>query len=830
MRVLGRGLIVLLLLSVAGGVFMSERVNEVMSRWLDGRRVDSERLDQAQRSMAYVLDRERWVEFPLSGLGDVIKVLSNASLPKGQAGDPEHIWTYALEYRLIGAQHALLDEWTYHHRTRVSYYRDKTTGKHMTRHFFYGLEQLPANAAVMRINLNRMAEPVMLRLRLAKADPGVSDVIVRVYQPNPAADHRMAAAWQRLSVAKREFMARGNVFGPQMLRDREIRNLLRNRHQPVGPRGVRGEDYEDRVIYSLGFEEDDLIDDYRDDIVPAGLFVDHWLRATVPVPEGGARVALAFTPVGGWLPGGAEVRLRWYGRGPAQRSERRVHLSAGDNTVEGFYDGGLLEIIAQHPLTFQARLMPSQDDERDADGPFNLRAYLAMPESPVDYAIDHIAGVATPFRVDLRAFTALPDQPAQPAARSVRYQLLNSRGGVVKAGLLMLEPQWSLYDRFGGDISGERLTEAARYYFDLPPSVATVRFHADTPALINAYTRPADLMRHMRLPEDHYPDIGDEQRQPAWFLVRPVDEDRLVSLNRSALLELHRRPPQDDLEILAGRYDWKSFQPEGAWLARHVLTPRDRQTVLRDEALGTTFREVSNTGVNDLELRDLPAISQVRPSLLYVREDERPMAVTVTLDGVPVIERQMAGRRGEITLPATGVGVHRLSITAGDAQARWLINHAGAGEAAYLKRLVHRIPRNGLTYLFEKTAAEEVLSARFFMPHDHRQRARLNITIDAVQPRGIGPFRGWTFTDRLNDVRPGDGEPVVVWNTRSELVSEGQPVFVPLADDLPPGLYRIRVQLEEDVPGYFSLYQLMPGQFDQRRFFVERMLDDAEPG
>ena len=831
MRLLGRGLMVALLLMVAGWVFISEGFSETVGQWLDGNRVDSERLDQAQRSMAYVLDRERWVEFPLSGHGEVIKVLSNASLPKGLAGDPEHIWSYALEYQVIGAQHAMLDEWTYHHRTRVSYYRDNTTGKHTPRHFFYGLEQFPANAAVMRINLNEMDGPVALRMRLAEADPGIGDVIVRVYQPNPTPKHRMATTWQRLSVAKREFMARGNVFGPEMLRDHEIRNLLRNRRQPVGPRGVRGEDYEDRVIYSLGFEEDDLVDDYRDDIVPAGLFVDHWLRATLPIPESGARVALAFTPVGDRSLAGEAVWLRWHGRGPGQRSQRRVRLNATDNTVEEFYDGGLLEIVAEHPLTFQAQLITPQNEEREGDGPFNLRAYIAGYETAVEYAIDHVAGVATPFRVDLRAFSALPDQPPQPPAHSVRYHLLSSEGEVVKQGRLLVEPQWSLYDRFRGDITARRLTDAARFYFDLPPSVATVRFYTDdAPVLINAYTRPAKLARRVRLPEDNYPDASDDQRQPAWFLVRPAHEVQLIADNRSVLLELHRRPPQDDLDILAGRYDWQGFEPEGGWLARHVLTPRDPETVLRDEALGSTFREVSSAGVNVLELRDLPAVSQVRPRVLFMRDDERPMTVTMTLDGTPVVHQQVAGRRGEIALPSIDVGAHRFSIAAGDAQARWLINHAGAGERAYLKRLAHRIPRQGLTYLIEKKTAEEVLSARFFASQDDARRARLRITLEAPQSRGIGPFRGWTFTSRLNDVRVDDSAPVVVWNTRGDVVSAGQSIFVPLADDLPPGMYRIRVELDGDVSGYFSLYQLMPGQFDQRRFFVERMLDHAEAG
>lgn len=775
------------------------------------------RLADAAPSTVYVLDQERWVEFPIPGQSGRLKVVSNASLDPERAAQPDAEWPYALRYQLVDGTGRVLEDAVYHHRTAVSWYRPPGAPQPLTAAFYLDGRRVPADGRLMMIDLHEAAGATRLRLRLASRAAGLEAVVARVYAREHLFEPPTAFRWQRTARRQQEALARASVYGLELLRESEQTHLLRLRWNPVGPLGIAGQDYQGQRLYStLDIEAEPL----RAPVLPAGLYVDHELRGTLPIPEPGGRIALEFldlagTPSGSGSDGAAvaaaaEVELRWYGRQSTQRASYRVPLPPSPTPTRwsGNVDGGLLEVVAPRPLIVKAVREQKGGAPLDlVPEPLYLRLYRLEPGLPLEFAVAHVGGQPTLWRVDLRR--AAPDL-ATPAA--VRYELLDARGAARRQGVLALTGTASTYDRLlGARASIERVSEAATYGFALPAAVVRVRLTAAAAVLANAYTRPSDLRREVRVPEDYQPAGGGETRgQPVWFPVLPLAAPAWVRDGRTVLLNRQNRPPQTDPEVLAGRYDWQDYYPKGDWRGRYLLNPRDPQAPLRDRALDTVFQPLAAGIPARVELRGAPGRMTVDPTLLVSRDTDRPDPVQISVDGKSVYAGVVALRRGQLRLPPLPVGAHAVRVQS-TRPARWFINHVGGGPGSLIRRLAYRLDRQALEFVYSKTGpGVEVLSGVLQMPFGSDRRARLRATVEI--PGGVrsGPFIQPTVREWLYDLQPDNNSPVPVLDTPDEQVGLGRRFFLPLGDDAPPGDYRIQLWLEEG-SGYLTLYRVTPG-------------------
>lgn len=799
---------------------------------LFGRDRDAWKLElvpQAGISVTYVAEKTRWLSFPVAPGANRIRILSNANLyhldeaRRARAADPQRRWHYALEIEVLDARGQVLLRRVHHHRTDLSEWL-LPDGRRVPPAFYLNEPLTPIAGVAIMLNLAGLPQAERLRVRAAEADPAIADVALRVYFPEAVRADRALLTWQRLSERQKSVLARGSVYAHELLTEDERRNLILNQWQPAGPQGARGEDFIARELYVL---RDIEAEPAEDPIPPAGLVAGPDALVVIHIPEAGATVRIEATPLAPPSPAAApQLVARWYGSAPNARAHIALplHEADGRHLAEQHFAGGQVELEASQPMAVRAFIAGTEPPQEITPERLYHRLYVASSASPVDYLIAHEGEHATPIRVEARHLID-PAAPRQPPA--LRYEFLGADEQPLARGELALPADASRYDQAAGTLPGLRVSEPLETWFAVPPAARRLRLSAagetSAPVLVALSSRPATLARDIRAPEDRYAFDAREQRVPAWFGLRPADFATLIGDNRSQLVAVQSRPPQDNPDLLAGRYDWEDFRPTGRWLVRPLLTPRDAASPLRDEALVSTYTPLPARRSVRLDFPAWMGLRQLSPSLLWVAPDDTPFEATLLVNGRPHQHFGGHARYGEIRLPPLGAGAHtlELQLRGGNPAARHFINLARPLGESYVLRLASRIGHE-LEYVIERHGTqEETLTARLFQPAGWNGRATLSAQLDGPALPVLTPLAGWRFDQRRFDVRPDPSWAAPVFDTRGERSDAGQPLFIHFPAGTPAGRYRLRFHLANAPAGYLTVSRITPGQPLRRRIFEE---------
>ncbi|MBM3300245.1 MAG: hypothetical protein FJY85_09850, partial [Deltaproteobacteria bacterium] len=627
----------------------------------------------------------------------------------------------------------------------------------------------------------------------------IGGAVVRLYNLEPTSEFRLDRMWLRITPRQKEQLAIGHVYPPDLLSDQEKRNITSRLWIPVAPAGIAGRHYQERKIYVV---KDIQGSPVEEPIIPAGIYVDERLLGTMPVPEGGKRVRLAIASLTQTSsPSLTDVTLRWYGPTLADRRSWSIHRRSQTEIQERFFQGGLLEISSQDPVTVRVA-WPEEGSEVDAT-PENLyaRTYVLHDEWEVKYAQFHVDGKPTPFRADFLILS----QVQIGRQYQVRYAFLDNEHRALRSGTIGFEAFPSKYDRAILGFDQVLVSDPVSFFFNVPPTTSSVVFHCPEPVLVNAFTRPPDLVKEMRVPEDFYREIPlSAEQDPIWFTVLPENHKELMRESRSVLLRTQLRPPQDDQDVLAGRFFWEDFWPTDSWAGQHILTPQDEDIPYqRQEALLTGCQKLSLGQPLELDIQSDKGLDVVRPIFVFLRPDTPgPFNIGMTVDGDQLYESEVTGSRGIIWLPPMRAGRHLVTIQA-PSDCTILMNSVASAKPQHMLRFACLLSDKGLNVEYVKRSdGDETLSMMFFSPFGETRRAVVRVRLKAHVPPEPGPLQGFTILDRRFTTRPSDLGPFPVLNSPGENVDGGQRLFFPIHGDIPEGRYLVRVDLEEGAGGY----------------------------
>lgn len=823
--------ITVLLVSI--GVIAYRAAPRLDLAWLSNKRSDW-KLAYAPRadvSTAY-LPGPAWMTFSLPTGVQQIKLITApntadiVALRAQRLHDPLQRWKYALDIEAVDALGRPTMTRTHHLRTDLTEILDPE-GRTITPTFHLQDALTPLGSAVIHLNFAGLPDASRIRVRLRSKDSPLVDVSLRMYVPEKVSDRQINHLWSRLSAARKDRLAKGNVFSPELLLESEKRNLLRNSWQPIGPLGTRGVDFRQRDLYVLNDYQGEPSDD---PIPPAGLSFGGRLWASIPLPEQGGPVRLALHRVS--PPGSATtdpaagigaaadipIEIRWRGPGPYARSREVFTWRAATPEFRGRFDGGTLELAAPEHFTVRAYLGDGDTAPEITPGVTYERSFVVTAGTTLDYPIRHDAGTPTPVRLTLRHLRTAA-QLEMPS--SVEYSFLDAHDAPLRQGRIDVTPVISPYDRVFGEPVDVAPTVPVVRYFAVPENATRLRLQpidgSTSPILVSVANRPAAWAHQSRLPADRFDYDPGQERLPVWFSLRPAQFETLLLAGRSRLLSIQARAPDVAPELLSGDYHWQDLPPDGSWVGRQLLTPREPGTPWREDALPATYVPLRTGQSRSLDLPTYRGQRVISPRLAWVATGDTPWFGELWVDGQLHQHLRGGPGYGEMELLPLPAGRHRVRI-ASSRPLRLLLSHARPERDAYVARLTAPTAAKR-TYTADLHGGEG-LTLRLFGPSGSARASRLRIRIEGPPPPPMFPLDAWLLQEREVTLRPAPAVGLPVFDTDGQTVDAGQPIFLPIPTHA-AGRYRIHVEHLDGPGGHLLLTRLSTRPQAGRRLLLE---------
>jgi hypothetical protein len=312
----------------------------------------------------------------------------------------------------------------------------------------------------------------------------------------------------------------------------------------------------------------------------------------------------------------------------------------------------------------------------------------------------------------------------------------------------------------------------------------------------------------------------DPERIAAWFSIRPVDYQQRYKTQKTRLVSIQQRPPMDDSDLLLGNYLYESLRPSSNWSGRHLLLPPDPKPPLRAPDPQSVYHPLlpGNAAVH-LHSSDLLRI--LSPSLIYINKNKAPAALSISVDGQRYFSARLFGSIGKVSLPPLAIGPHQLKISV-NADVQLLMNYQKREEPGHMVRFATHLPEQQVRFDYTKTGEDQDrLSFRYFSSST-TEPSTIQVTLeDAHAAEHFVVQNQFTLTNRRFEISPTETAPVIVFNSGDTRLGEGQQFFFPIGADIPPGSYKIVVNLEKGPGGYLIFSRVEPGIFSYRTLAKE---------
>lgn len=816
----------LLAVGLLGGGFMVYDSHPELRQWFRRHQFRLEGIDQALPSQVYSLETNRWLDFDIPNDTPLVRLISNASISPERRAVAGTQWPYAIEYQLRGSQGQTNATGIYHFKGEQFDFIDRQSGKPVEVNSYLERQFSPLSGRRCMLNLRdpTLTNVQTLHLRLHASHPDLLEVAVRVYFQCKVPERKIGYLWNRLSDDQKRDLVRGNVYSFEGLTDREKHGLLRFRWAVAAPKGIPGRDFQRRILY---IRDDSERLQMLKDWVPLGIAVDARHRGVLPITNapGVCQVQLVDDSSTAATEAVSSTLL-WHGE-RQQRETNQLIWSGTNLSIFPANRDGFLEISASRPTyvrTFQAQ--PGQTNETTPE-PVQVLAFTVSQTNTVEYAVDHTGHEPTFFRIDVRRFLPSTNSLSQPDG-TVHYSLMNDNGGVIQADSVTLTNSLSAYDWLVTTNGLTNITEPQSLCFVLPPAVQALRVSSSgETVLVNAYSRPSQLVKRILVPEDYSPASRLRPEQPHWFTVRPADHLQRRAAAQYSIVRVQTRLPEYDPLIQAGNYEWESFLPDSDSRGQMILLPPVEGQLTRADSLPFSYFPVGIGCAQRVQLLGEAWERQVPPSLMLISENGSPGSATVTVDGHTLLDNVLEAPVTQIRLGVLAVGEHEVQVRAASPVSAYMNYLESATNAAYLQRYCVMATSNVLRFPYLKRDPDvEVLVLRVFSPVETNAAPfAVHLKLKPAGSRGTGPFPELTLLEREAWVTPNPVSRTRLVAATPARLDDGQPVFLRVASDVPPGLHELLVTVAATSPRWLSLSRTMPGMAEKLELSSNRWVE-----
>ncbi len=423
-------------------------------------------------------------------------------------------------------------------------------------------------------------------------------------------------------------------------------------------------------------------------------------------------------------------------------------------------------------------------------------AMLALPEPapPLIYDLGGRGGAE--LRLSARAIV---DASGGETPFHLRWRMLDGRGIAVASGEIPGASAAAPEDRI--DSEPQRVPAQPFYAYVWPPrSAARLEISADRPVALGVSSpgfAPDPFVGPRPGLDDTVVQRFHREDRPAWFRVRPVGEpalwatQRILQLRSAMRIEKAPEPPAPPPEA-------ESFAPAGGPPRLLLVAPAAKDVDPRDRGCWWPIRAGVEAAVVLEPPAGSPADARVQPSLLYAGDAALAgREAQVTVDGRPAPRVAIFSPRGQVALPFLAPGSHRVKVDPG-APARLFLDRPVPGAPLHRAYGVYEIePGVPLRVRLAKGTGPRSLGMTIYFDGRPSPQARVAARIDGGlrSARPGSASLGWTRLERVAPARANQAEGAFYLNRSSGPVWASQPIFIPLHDDLSPGVHEIAVTL-----------------------------------
>ena len=768
--------------------------------------------DNTTRSAGYVIPTDRWLEYEVAPNAQQIRVLTNASLQSLPADDrqPDYQrpgWRYSVAYQLVDTRGEVVQESVYNFRATVNRFSHPSTGEIYSPYFYANSSDIPTNTRTLQCPLKPLnASIARIRLKLASHDTLISEVVCRVLNRVDRPDYTDPTIWGRLSEQRRMSLCRASVYGPELLTPAERRSILRWQWSIAPPIIGAGSRATQRILYRIDEPTGEEIGAMT---TPAGMSVDESNDGTVSLPSvpGMAKIEIerADLTYPRRLSSECEVKIIRHFQGILEPETKTLLVGDEVFSQEITVEGGMLEFHSNEHVVIRVtwqdvdRLAPPRSLHEESS---SLRMYRLAPQG-VRYRISHLDSQPTPLRADFRTMAETLKGPV-----TITWGYFDKHGKATKSDDITIQPIPSRFDSTTIRSTKYTVSNPESFFWSVPPDVAEFRLESQTDVLVGAFTRPPDVVRVVQSDSENgkpTSEFGSLDR--SWFVIRPNHHNALQTSNRTTVVNARPRPPVHNTLIASGDYEWVSYRPQGLWRARRLLTPRDQRNPVREQAEDVVFRKY------DIGMRYNVRIDNLQspPTIIYDNE-KVGTTISVFLNEEKICEHRCRSLRGEFPIAGCSSNMTASLEVRSDESRPIYINHLRADECdTFQKRMAFRLLNSKLEFNYRKqSAGEEVLSLRVFRSDSHLAPTRIQIDLPDLKFHSSALRRAWTWKSKQYELPSSDSDVSLLLDGATTRANEGDLAFIRLGEDVPVGVYRIRVSRLDGGHGYVVLYQTLP--------------------
>lgn len=593
------------------------------------------------------------------------------------------------------------------------------------------------------VDVANLPEAKSVELGIVDMGPDIDWLAVRVGFRVHREKHEAEKQWLRLSANKQETLAAASIIPKDLLYPEQKQALLAHAWERIGPQGVNGEDYQERVIYRI--ERPEVEEPYNVANVEAGVYIDatHWYSQRIDtqgtelvitssqVPE--QRVDITVYERSGKWP---DVQRRQFtyeilqGQPLRWKSERDVY--------------GV--VIKSEHEAYVNQVMNAQETVPSLDG---VKVWRVDESRKLRYAIAHIGAHATPLRLDMRMSS--PDQGAQ-----LRVLGSGAQETIEWTCSFNAQPASPLHRLLPFEAT-QQVTAAQACFMEIPPAITEIELASDNTVWVNAYSRPPRLPYHKTLAENE-----TAAAMRAWHTFLPVARqpllmstggaeasDSLVSVKLPMFDDFQENTVSDDVREDLSPHD-------GQAIAQRVYLPRDPNQAMSQGLASLAFYPL-RPGKNDVVLVSDRAKQRIRPEVLLLNARQTPSRVQLQLPSQKIFSRDVLAGAIRFFLPEMNPGAHQISVTT-DATHVYInaIAQSADSGVALIPRIAWQLSTAEQQFSFEKDTEQEYISVELLRPSPGAEP--LQVGIQMTHAQRLYPAREYTFASRQIQVMPLPGD------------------------------------------------------------------------